>query len=196
MTATNLTRQLKSAIAHFYLSGQLLQREIYGDQSTTQSKLSTTNSLEPQDHTGDQRNSKDILEFDASSINILKIPVLQFHFSRQGYNNPRDFKGICGTVISADRDLETLEKGLTDLILLSQFSPLALIENYNDFRESDSDWQYFDENMFEVREWCLLNLMIVIWDAKRDYAERVGLCVMHEDLWGKLDPQLKRITLK
>jgi hypothetical protein len=196
MTTTNLTRPLKSSIAHFYFSGQLLQREIDGDLSSTHSKLRTTNDLEPRDHTGEQGNSRDVFEFDALSINIAKIPVHQFCFSRQGYNHRRDFKGICGAVVSADRNLENLEPHLTDLVLLSQFSPVSLKENDNELRESDYDCQYFDENTFETREWCLLNLMIVVWHAERNYAERVGLCVMHEDMWSTLDPQLKHITLK
>lgn len=54
----------------------------------------------------------------------------------------------------------------------------------------------FDEEVYENREWCMLNVMLIRWDEERGFAERVAVGRMHEDAWAKLGPQRKDIVLR
>ena len=52
----------------------------------------------------------------------------------------------------------------------------------------------FDHRKFEQRPWCLMNVMLVQW--KEDYAERISLGQIHEDVWAMESPRKKYIMLK
>ncbi|CZR67634.1 uncharacterized protein PAC_17533 [Phialocephala subalpina] len=74
--ATKLTRKLKTSIAQFYFSGQLLEREI--DRSSSNMKypeLNTSSTIGGQEYPAEKRISRDVLEFDALIVNITKVPV-------------------------------------------------------------------------------------------------------------------------
>jgi len=118
-------------------------------------------------------------------------------YLRQDYNSQPDFKGVFAAGISSEGHLQSVAKHSTDLVLLSRFSPLSLSVpgRHTDLRGTDPDRNYLDGSPFEIREWCLLNIMIVEWDAERNCAERIGMCVLHEDLWTKLDPRMMHIKL-
>jgi len=188
-----LSRPLKSAVAKFYYSRQTPKWEIDRDTSGME-RLDTNASdiIGTQTYPGEEVISRDILEFDALAVNIAKIWGHILLYS-QPTNNRRNSEGYCGAVLSADRILEDYEQHSTDLVLLSRFSPLSLDHKW--FALGDPDRIYFDPEVCPARKWCLLNLIIIAWNAAGDCAERLGLCVLHEDVWNRLDPQLKHITL-
>jgi hypothetical protein len=182
-----LSRQLKCAIARFYFSRQTPRQEINRDILYIEhSDINAGDILESQTYPSEEPISRDILEFDALAVNIARI---------RGYklrnNNQSVTEGVCGAVLSADRNLEDYDQHSTDLVLLSQFSPLSLDQEISKILERI----YFDANVLPIRKWCLLNVMIIGWNPGRDCAERLGLCVLHEDIWNRLDSQMKRITL-
>jgi hypothetical protein len=198
ITATNSMRPLKSAVAHFRFAGQLLQREIdKGLSNTSPLASSTSDNLEVQNHYGKEKILRDVLEFEAWAVNIAKLAIHQMCYLRQDYNSRPDFKGAFAAGISSEGHLQSVAKHSTDLVLLSRFSPLSLSVpgRHTDSRGTDPDRNYLDGSPFEIREWCLLNIMIVEWDAERNCAERIGMCVLHEDLWTKLDPRMMHIKL-
>ena len=188
-----LSRPLKSAVAKFYYSRQTPKWEINRDTSDMEhldTKASDIIGL--QTHPSEEAISRDILEFDALTVNIAEVWGHILLYS-QPASDHRNTRGYCGTVLSADRILEDYEQHSTDLVLLSRFSPLSLDDKFVTL--GDPDRVYFDADVCPAREWCLLNLMIIGWNDAGDCAERLGLCVLHEDVWNRLNPDLKHITL-
>jgi hypothetical protein len=166
-----------------------------GLSNTTSLASSTSDNLEFQSYHDKEKILRDVLEFDALAVNISKLAIHQMCILRQDHNSQIDFRGVCGAEISSDDDLQSIEQHSTDLILLSRFSPLSSSERHTDSKGIDPDGNYFDGSLLEIREGCLLNLMIVKWDAERNCAERIGLCVLREDIWNKLDPRMMHIKL-
>jgi hypothetical protein len=197
-TTTQLMMPLKSAIAHFKFAGQLVQREIDKGRSKTPTLASSTrDNTEYQNPHGKEKILQDVLEFDALAVKISKLAIHQMCYLRPDYTSRIDFKGVCRAVISADGDLQSVEQHSTDLVLLSRFSPppLSSSQRHTDSRGADPDRNYVNGSLTEIRDGCLLNLMIVAWDAERKCAERVGLCMLREDIWNKLDPRMMHIRL-
>ena len=187
-------KNLRSVIPHFYISGQLVQRNIGRSFINIEQTRSDTNMMhEGPKHFAPQPSGRDILEFDTLAIKLALVPSQQVCLLRKyaltGASREQDD-------FSADYDLGLSKPGSTDLILLSKFSPLSPydLQKYISLGY-DIDFTYFSENKLEIREHCMLNIMIVVWDADKAYAERAGLYVVHEDIWNQWSPQLKHICL-
>ncbi|KAH8753407.1 hypothetical protein BGZ57DRAFT_860359 [Hyaloscypha finlandica] len=185
------TTNLKSAVTCFHFLSQPLERDIDGNLSNTgRSNSDHGGILNLQKCQLEERDTRSILEFDAFAINITGFPVDQVHIL-QRYDTRKS-----RAVGKVDRILGEFKHHLVDLLLLSRFSPLPKGAKSSGLSISDFDWIYVDHGPFETREWCLLNLMIVVWNTDSDCAERLGLCVLHEDVWNQLDLKFKHIALK
>ncbi len=192
------TRQLKSAIAHFYISGKLVQREIDGTTSKMEKAPLITTMVSQEPGRSDERGSRrDVLEFDALAVSIADIPSSQLRLLRRYCPNTKGnpFPKVYETLLYTDDDVEAFKQESTDLLLMSR-DWLPLLGEKNDALLEDSpDHGYFVPNNLDFREWCLLNLMIITWDTEGVYAERAGLCVVHEDIWNQWNPTPKHIYL-
>lgn len=53
---------------------------------------------------------------------------------------------------------------------------------------------FFDEEAFQGREWCFINVMLI--ERDKDRAQRLGVGVIHEDAWVKAEPISMLIKLE
>lgn len=180
--------QLKCVIARFQHSRQTSKREIDRDILEMESPdKNASDILESSIDSVKERTTRDILEFEALTVNIDRIREFKLR-----NHNLSITQGVYGAMISTGHNLEGYEQHCTDLVLLSQFSP----PSSNQGVSKNLERIYFDSNNFPTENRSFLNIVMIIgWNPERDFAERMGLCVVHEDIWNQLDPQLKHITL-
>jgi len=141
------------------------------------------NSQDPEG--ADERASRrDILEFDALAVGIAEIPPSQPALLRRycRYTKGNPVLKVYETLFYTDDDAEAFKRKSIDLVLMSRGWLPLLDENNDAMLNHAPDQGYFVPNNLDVREWRLLNLKIITWDTERVYAERAGLCVVHEDI--------------
>ncbi|KAF2203593.1 hypothetical protein GQ43DRAFT_256567 [Delitschia confertaspora ATCC 74209] len=59
----------------------------------------------------------------------------------------------------------------------------------------DGEFADFDEDVFALGPWKMLNVMLVQWNREETEASRIAVGRIHEDAWEKCGPEMRKITL-